>query len=97
MGLICIFIVFLIFVLLVLRNKKINPNIIDFLCTFSVLVLFEFINLLIHAKVEDLTEHNLLLTLFFLLIVASIIIPLHHKMEHWLKKRISHNEKEGHN
>jgi len=95
-GGISMFILIMVFVLLILRNKKNNPKLIEFLCTFFVLVLFEFLNLLIHAKVEDLTEHNLILTLLCLLVTASIIIPIHHKMEHWLKKKLAHNESKLH-
>ena len=88
MGGICIFIVTLIISLLVLRKKKINPQAIDLLCTFSVLVFFEFVNILIHGKIETLTNHNLILTLLCLLVIAAIILPVHHKIEHWVKKKV---------
>lgn len=67
-----------------------RPQVIDILSTFSVLIIFEFINLLIHGKIEALTHHNLVLTLMCLLGIAAIIIPLHHRMEHWVKKKIGH-------
>ncbi len=96
MGGIGMFILIMVFILLILRKKKNNPKLIEFLCTFFVLVLFEFLNLLIHAKVEDLTEHNLILTLLCLLVTASIIIPIHHKMEHWLKMKLANKDKMHH-
>ena len=88
MGGIIMFILILIVSLLFLRGKKVHPRVINILCTFSMLIVFEFINLLIHGKIENLTHHNLLLTLLCLLVIAAIIIPLHHKLEHWLKKKI---------
>jgi tetratricopeptide (TPR) repeat protein len=87
---ICAFIVILLFTLLLLRRKKVKTQIIDLLCTFSALVFFEFINLLLHSKIESFTDDNIVLTLLCLLVLASIIIPIHHKMEHWLKKKIGH-------
>ena len=90
MGGIIMFILILIVSLLFLRGKKVHPRVINILCTFSMLIVFEFINLLIHGKIENLTHHNLLLTLLCLLVIAAIIIPLHHKLEHWLKKKIVH-------
>ena len=91
MGLVCVFVIALIFLTLFLKKTKVTPLIIDILCTLSVLIVFELINLLIHSKLESLTHHNLLLTLFCLLIVAAILIPIHHKIEHWVKKKLSHN------
>lgn len=92
MGGVCLFIVSLVIILIVIREKQINPEIIDVLCTFSVLIFFEFINLLIHARIEALTDHNLILTLLCLLVIASIIIPIHHKLEHWVKKKVKVTE-----
>jgi tetratricopeptide (TPR) repeat protein len=97
MGGVCIFIVTLVLSLLVVRKKKINPQAVDILCTFSVLVFFEFVNVLIHGKIENLTNHNLILTLLCLLVIAAIILPIHHKIEHWVKKKVvAETEADGH-
>ena len=85
---ISIFILVLITVVLLIRHKPINPRIIDILGTFSVLIIFEFIELLLHARIEAFTHHNLTLTLLCLLVLAAIIIPVHHKIDHWMKKQI---------
>ena len=87
---ICMFILVLIILLLFLRKRRVKARIIDILSTFSVLIIFEFINLLIHTKIERLTHHNMVLTLLCLLGVAAIVIPLHHSIEHWLKKKLVH-------
>ncbi|MFM2224044.1 MAG: hypothetical protein RJA07_246 [Bacteroidota bacterium] len=91
MGAVCIFIMLLIFAVLLLSKRKVNPSLIEFLSTLSVLTFFELVNLLVHTKVEKLTNHNLILTLLCLIAIASIIIPLHHKIEHWLKERVAHD------
>jgi tetratricopeptide (TPR) repeat protein len=88
-GGICTFIVLLIAIILLVRNKAINPRLIELLGTFSVLITFEFIQLLLHGKIGELTHHNLVWMLLCLMGVALIIVPLHHKIEHWLKKRLS--------
>ena len=86
------FIVIIILLTLLLRHKKVDTKIIDILGTLSVLIVFEFVQLLLHAQIEEYTHHNLVLTLICLLIMASIIIPFHHKIEHWVKKKIGHHK-----
>lgn len=92
-GGICSFIVLLIGLILLIRNKSINPRIIEMLGTFSVLMVFEFIQLLLHGKISDLTHHNLILMLVCLLGVALIIVPLHHKIELWFKRKLANPKK----
>jgi CDP-diglyceride synthetase len=55
----------------------------------SLLMLFEFISLLIHPYIEKLTHHNIGLMYIILLILASALVPLHHKMESVIKKKLS--------
>jgi tetratricopeptide (TPR) repeat protein len=52
----------------------------------SLLMLFEFISLLIHPYIEKITHHNVVLMYIILLIIASFLVPLHHKMEQYIKK-----------
>jgi tetratricopeptide (TPR) repeat protein len=87
-SIIILFILMLTMLLLVLRKRKINPRIVEIIGTFSVLIIFELFTLLTHPIIEKITHHNLILTLFCLVIVASIIVPLHHKVEHWVKHKI---------
>ena len=87
-GGISLFIIVMILATLLIRHKRINPKVIDILGTFSVLIVFEFIELLLHGKIEALTHHNLTLTLLCLLGLAAIIIPVHHRIDHWMKDKI---------
>jgi len=52
----------------------------------SLLMLFEFISLLIHPYIQKYTNHNVILMYIILLIIAAILVPLHHKMEERIKK-----------
>jgi len=92
-GGITLFILALISSFLLLRKKRINPKFIDMLGTFSVVAGFEFIELLLHGKIEEFTHHNLTFTLCCLLLMAALIIPTHHKIDHWMKKQIGKKEK----
>ena len=83
-----IFILVLISSLLLLSKIKIKQGTLKLLGTFSVLILFEFISLLLHPHIENLTNHNLVLTLLCLVGIASIIVPAHHKIEHWMNKKL---------
>lgn len=87
-GIICIFIILLMTSILIIRKKAVHPKVIEVLGTFSVLITFEFIQLLLHGKIEEITHHNLILMLLCLLGVALIIVPAHHRIEHWIKKKL---------
>ena len=89
---VCGFIVIFIFAILLMRHKKVDTKIIDVLGTLSVLIIFDFVQLLLHAQIEEYTHHNLVLTLICLLVMASIIIPFHHRIEHWVKAKIGHHK-----
>jgi hypothetical protein len=51
------------------------------------LVVFEFINLLIHPFLEKVTNHSPALMLRALVAIAALIVPLHHKLKHWAVKK----------
>ena len=70
------------------RRKSKNTKIFTLLGLASLLMLFEFISLLIHPYVEHLTNHDTILMYLILLIIASILVPIHHKLESWIKEKI---------
>jgi hypothetical protein len=70
------------------RRKSKNTKIFTLLGLASLLMLFEFISLLIHPYVEHLTNHDTILMYLILLIIASILVPIHHKLESWVKEKI---------
>ena len=55
--------------------------------------MFEFINLLIHPFLERVTHHSPLLMLLALVAIASLLIPMHHKIEKWIKDKMTKKNK----
>ncbi len=89
-GLVCFVILFL----LVSRTIIVNQKLISFLGTIALLIIFEFLNLLIHPYLGDLTHHSPILMLLTMVCIAAILIPLHHKIEHWsIHKLVEKNNK----
>lgn len=86
---ISLFILILIGGILLLGKVRIGAGWLEILSTLSVIVLFEFIQLLMHGTIEKITHHDLLLTYLCLLALAAIVLPIHHRFEHWMKKKIS--------
>jgi tetratricopeptide (TPR) repeat protein len=77
--------VFISLVFLVSKWSKKKSKLFTSLGIASLLMLFEFISLLIHPYVEKLTNHNVAFMYIILLIIASALVPIHHKMEAYLK------------
>lgn len=84
---------FLMIVILFSRRHITNPNVIKFLSVISLLIVFEFLNLLIHPVLEKITYHSPILMLLCLVALAAIIIPFHHKLEHWAVNKLIENNK----
>ncbi len=72
--------------LLLSRSILVSHKVVEFLSVLVLLVVFEFINLLIHPFLESITHHSPVLMLLGLVAIASLIIPLHHRLEHWTTK-----------
>lgn len=69
---------------LVLSHSVIaNQRIIKFLGVVSLLIVFEFLNLLLHPWLGAVTHHSPLLMLLAMVCVAGLLVPLHHRIEHW--------------
>lgn len=92
---ICVFIVVFISILLMLSKKKVNPKVLKFLGTFSVLILFEFITVVLHPTITHITHHDLLLTLMCTVALASLVVPMHHKVEHYLVGKLVKKREEA--
>lgn len=89
-GLICFAVIFL----LLSRSIIVNENWIRFLGVLGLLLVFEFINLFIHPYLGDLTHHSPVWMLLILVAIAALLIPLHHKLEHWVvHKMVARNKK----
>lgn len=79
-GLIC----FMILVILLSNKIRFHEKWIRFLGVLGLLLVFEFINLYAHPFLGTITHHSPVLMLTILVLIAAILIPLHHRLEHWL-------------
>lgn len=86
-------IVFVILFLLVSRSIIVNPRVIEIIGIIGLLIVFEFINLVIHPYLAELTHDSPLPMLLILVTIAAIIVPLHHRLEHWVKHKLVEKNK----
>lgn len=86
---IALFVLTLLIAFLVLGHTVVaGPQLIRFLGVISLLIVFEFINLLLHPWLETITHHSPILMLVSLVMLAALIVPMHHRLEHWIINRL---------
>ena len=87
-------IIFITSFLLLSRSIIVNEKLISFFAILGLLIIFEFINLLIHPWLAHFTHESPVLMLSALVIIAALLIPVHHRLEHWIKgKMVEKNKK----
>ncbi|WP_210490154.1 tetratricopeptide repeat protein [Rufibacter aurantiacus] len=79
---------FLVLFLLLSHSVVVNQKTIRFLGVVSLLLVFEFINLLIHPFLGEMTHHSPIWMLLIMVCIAALLVPLHHKIEHWLTHKL---------
>lgn len=84
---------FVILFLLVSRSIIVNPRVIEIVGAIGLLIVFEFINLVIHPYLAEFTRDSPLPMLLILVVIAAVIVPLHHRLEHWVKHRLVEKNK----
>jgi tetratricopeptide (TPR) repeat protein len=92
---ITIFIMTLFVTLVVLSRIRTHPRLIGFLGLVSLLLLFEFIALLLHPLIGRLTHHNPVLMLLSMVSIATVLVPAHHRLEHWIKHKLAGKREEA--
>jgi len=80
---------FFLFVMYLSRHKA-KPRTVEFLGILALLLVFEFVTLLVHPYIERWTHETPILTLLILVAIAAILVPLHHRTEHWVKSKLVH-------
>ncbi len=89
-GIISVIILFLV----LSRSFITNTRIIKFFSVLVLLIVFEFLNLLLHPFLERITHHSPILMLLCLVCIAALLVPMHHKIEHWASiKLVEKNKK----
>jgi len=86
-------IAFIIVFLLLSRSIITNTKIIEFLGVVALLIVFEFLNLLLHPFLERVTHHSPGLMLLALVCIAALLVPLHHKAEKWATAKLVEKNK----
>ncbi len=86
-------ITFIVLFLLFSRSIVANEKWISFFGILGLLIVFEFINLLIHPWLSSFTHDSPVLMLLALVTIASLLIPLHHRLEKWIKDKIVEKNK----
>ncbi len=76
---------------LILSRIRIHRKVITILGILSLLILFEFLTLLLHPFVADLTNHRPVYEILIFVSIAAILIPGHHRLEHWLIEKLTFN------
>lgn len=85
---------FLILFLLLSQSIIVNEKWIRLLGIIGLLMLFEFINLLLHPLLETFTHHSSLYMLLIMVCIAALLVPLHHKIEKWVTGRMVEKNKQ---
>jgi tetratricopeptide (TPR) repeat protein len=80
--------------LLLSRSIIVDEKLIKFFGVIGLLMVFEFINLLIHPFLVEVTRNSAFFLLLALVIVAAILIPLHHKIQDYVTKIIVRKNKQ---
>jgi tetratricopeptide (TPR) repeat protein len=86
-------ITFIILFLLFSRSIVANERLISFFGVLGLLIVFEFVNLLIHPWLSSITHESPVLMLLSLVMIASLLIPLHHRLEKWIKEKMTEKNK----
>jgi tetratricopeptide (TPR) repeat protein len=85
---------FIILFLLLSRSFITNGKLIRFLIVVALLIVFEFLNLLLHPFLERITHHSPVLMLLALVCIAALLVPLHHKSEKWATHKLVEKNKQ---
>ena len=90
---IAIFIPMFFFLVLLLGRRKVKSRTVEFLGILSLLFVFEFIVLSAHPYIGRWTHESPIWMLLILVAIAAVLIPLHHKSETWIKRKLARSPK----
>jgi tetratricopeptide (TPR) repeat protein len=69
---------------LLLSRIKIHVRLIKVLGVLSLLILFEYLTLLLHPYVLEISNHTPVYEMLIFVSIAAFLIPAHHRIEHWI-------------
>lgn len=74
---------------LLLSRIRIPVRLIKFMGIISLLIFFEYLTLLLHPYVAELTHHTPLYEMLIFVSIAAFLIPAHHRVEHWFIDKLT--------
>ena len=86
-------ITFLILFFALSHSIVVNERWVRFFGILALLLVFELINLFIHPYLAHATNDSPLLMLLALVCIAALLIPAHHRLEHWITHRLVEKNK----
>jgi tetratricopeptide (TPR) repeat protein len=93
-GLAVAILTFLILFFALSRTIIVKENFIVYFNVIVLLAVFEFINLLIHPYLARFTHESPPLMLLILIGIGALLVPLHHKLEHWIAHVLTEKNKQ---
>ncbi len=87
-------VIFVMLFLLLSRKIITNTKLIRFLGIMVLLIVFEFLNLLLHPFLEAVTGNSPVYMLFALVCIAALLAPLYSRSEKWVTKRLVEKNKQ---
>lgn len=88
-GLIAIaLVVFVIGFLLLSQTVMVNDKWIRFLGMMGLLLFFQFLNLIMNPTISKVTLQSPFFTLLIMVLIASLLIPVHNRIELWIKEKV---------
>ena len=86
-------ITFLILFFALSHSIVVNERWVRFFGVLGLLLVFELINLFIHPYLAHATHDSPFLMLIALVCIAALLIPAHHRLEHWITHRLVEKNK----
>ena len=86
---IVIFIITFFAILFIVSRRKAHPKAIESLGLLGLLLMFEFISIFLHPYIGRLTHHKPIYVLLIYVGIASLLVPLHHRLNNWVKLKLA--------
>jgi tetratricopeptide (TPR) repeat protein len=96
MLLIGLMIPFFFLVSVLLSKRKINARIVEFSGLISLLMVFEYLNLVLHHFIGTVTDDSPILEIVILVAIAAVLTPSHHRIEKWTLQKLAHKPSSQH-
>jgi hypothetical protein len=72
-----------------ISRRKVHKRLVEFMGIVSVLLFFEYITLLLHPYIAEKSHHSPIIEIVIFVAIAAIITPAHHRIQHWLLKKLA--------